>query len=54
MRGSSAQEYLWSGEHHVGLAVVQRTIEYWGGSILVESEVGEGTRFTFSLPRADA
>ena len=36
----------------VGLAIVQRTIEYWGGSIRVESEVGQGSRFIFSLPSA--
>jgi len=37
----------------VGLAIVQRTIEYWGGTIRVESEVGRGSRFVFFLPRAD-
>ena len=37
----------------VGLAIVQRTIEHWGGTIRVESEVGRGSRFVFSLPRAD-
>jgi len=37
----------------VGLAIVQRTIENWGGSIWVESEVGRGSTFTFVLPRAD-
>jgi signal transduction histidine kinase len=38
----------------VGLAIVQRTIEHWGGSITVESKVGQGTTFRFALPRADA
>ena len=37
----------------VGLAIVQRTIEHWGGSIGVESTAGQGTTFTFALPRAD-
>jgi signal transduction histidine kinase len=38
----------------VGLAIVQRIIENWGGSISVESELGLGSKFTFVLPRADA
>jgi signal transduction histidine kinase len=37
----------------VGLATVKRTIETWDGSIWVESEVGQGSTFTFVLPRAD-
>ncbi len=37
----------------VGLAIVQRIIENWGGKIWVESEVGLGSRFSFVLPRAD-
>ncbi len=37
----------------VGLAIVQRIIESWGGKVSVESEVGLGSRFTFVLPRAD-
>jgi signal transduction histidine kinase len=36
----------------VGLALVRRIIENHGGSILVESELGQGTTFTFSLPRS--
>jgi signal transduction histidine kinase len=38
----------------VGLSIVQRIIENWGGKIKVESEVGLGSKFTFVLPRADA
>jgi signal transduction histidine kinase len=37
----------------VGLAVVQRIVENWGGRISVESEPGLGSKFTFLLPRAD-
>ncbi len=37
----------------VGLAIVQRLIENWGGSVSVESELGLGSKFTLLLPRAD-
>jgi signal transduction histidine kinase len=37
----------------VGLAIVQRIIENWGGEITVESELGLGSKFTLTLPRAD-
>ena len=37
----------------VGLSIVQRIVENWGGSISVESEPGLGSKFTFILPRAD-
>lgn len=37
----------------VGLAIVQRLIENWGGRIWVESELGLGSKFSFELPRAD-
>jgi signal transduction histidine kinase len=38
----------------VGLSIVQRVIENWGGKITVESELGLGSKFTFVLPRAGA
>jgi signal transduction histidine kinase len=37
----------------VGLAIVQRIIDNWGGKIWVESEFGLGSKFSFVLPRAD-
>lgn len=36
----------------VGLAIVRRILQNWGGDIKVESELGSGTTFTFDLPRA--
>jgi len=37
----------------LGLAIVKSTIEGHGGSIRVESEIGKGSCFTFTLPLAD-
>jgi signal transduction histidine kinase len=37
----------------VGLAIVQRIIENYGGKIWVESEPGLGSKFSFILPWAD-
>jgi signal transduction histidine kinase len=37
----------------VGLAIVRRIVENWGGEITVESELGLGTKFTLRLLRAD-
>jgi signal transduction histidine kinase len=38
----------------VGLSIVRRIIENWGGKVWVESEIGLGSKFIFTLPRADA
>ena len=37
--------------HGVGLSIVQRLVDALGGAISLESEVGAGTTFTFTLPR---
>ena len=36
----------------VGLPTCRRLVEGWGGELLLQSKVGEGTRFTFGVPRA--
>ncbi len=41
------------GSVGLGLAIAKEIVEFFGGRILVDSEVGVGTVFTFSLPIKD-
>jgi signal transduction histidine kinase len=38
----------------IGLAIVRRVVELHGGKVWVESEIGQGTEFYFTLPKGTA
>ncbi len=40
------------GGHGLGLSIVRRIVEKLGGQVWVESQVGQGSVFSFTLPRA--
>ena len=50
-RGSSANEARGSGSG-LGLAIVKSIVEAHGGQVQVTSALGEGSDFSFTLPRA--
>lgn len=39
--------------HGLGLSIVQRIVHKLGGQVGVESSVGQGSKFSFTLPRAE-
>jgi signal transduction histidine kinase len=48
--GSSTREYSGTG---LGLALVRRFVEAMGGTVTVDSRLGEGATFTVRLPAWD-
>jgi diguanylate cyclase (GGDEF)-like protein len=45
--GSTEREYGGTG---IGLSITKKLIELHGGAIFVQSQIGKGSRFTFTLP----
>ena len=43
-----------TGSTGIGLALVEKIVENWGGSIRLESKVGKGSKFIFTMPKKEA
>jgi signal transduction histidine kinase len=52
-RGGPARDRA-SGGAGLGLAIVREFVEAMGGQVAVDSAVGEGSRFRFTLPAANS
>lgn len=44
----SSEEYSGTG---IGLSIVKKVLDHMGGTIQVASELGKGTKFTFTVPK---
>ena len=51
VEGSAARRYEGSG---IGLALVKEIVKQHGGTIVAESQVGQGSTFSVSLPRCES
>ena len=38
----------------IGLATMKKIVEMYGGSVWIESELGKGSMFYFTLPKREA
>lgn len=47
-------EHISSSGHGLGLSIVRRIVEKLGGRVSVESEIGRGSLFSFTLPKPAA
>jgi len=52
--GQRGETHGKEGGSGLGLYHARTSVESWGGSLTIESEVGKGTTLTVSLPQADA